>query len=215
MKPDVSLSWETAPTTMGIGPSARGYHAATMAGDLLVVFGGFSKNNPSTDFGDLHALDTMSWNWITLTTLTSLSANSPGSRRESSITALGDLIIVYGGMRGSAVVSSIVYILDAVALRQESKISWKTPVPVKDGHPSATGRKGHGAVALSNTLMLVYGGDTQKPAPNRLSDDVLVYDTSSSTWLDLTVHGVTKPSGRSRYALASIDGGSSVVCLVG
>ena len=73
----VSLQYEPRPTR-GIPPSARGYHAATLADGRLWIFGGYDGR---TAHDDVHMLDLASSAYLSQVTGFSIDVDSDMSRR--------------------------------------------------------------------------------------------------------------------------------------
>lgn len=73
----VSLQYEPRPTR-GIPPSARGYHAATLADGLLWIFGGYDGR---VAYDDVHMLDLASSAYLSQVTGFSIDVVSDMGRR--------------------------------------------------------------------------------------------------------------------------------------
>ena len=146
-------------TPGGTPPSARTYHITACVEDKFIVYsGGQSGSDPVGD-RQVHCFDVATQAWSTL----NIRGDSPKPRHGHLVVAVGNKILVHGGMSGSTFYDDLL-VLDL------GKSSW-TSVKQKKVHPSA--RAAHGGFVLGQDVY-VFGGMNRDGA----LDDMYKLDTS-------------------------------------
>jgi len=172
-----SLMW-SKPDQSGPPPSPRSYHASTVYGNRLLIFGGAEKDN------NLYVLntDTMEWNRPECTGF------GPDARKETSIAVYQKKLIVFGGVSFSGMETlNELHILDFA-----SKV-WTKQVP-RGAIPER--RCGHIAVLVGKTLV-VYGG---RAGGNKGSfEDIHFTSADDISWAKTKGTGY-KPEARANHS---------------
>lgn len=157
-----SHTWSVL-TAGGTAPSPRTYHTTACVGDRFIVYsGGQSGSDPVGD-RQVHCFDASSQEWSTL----NIHGESPKPRHGHLVAAVGNKIIVHGGMSGTTFYDDL-HVLDIV------KKSW-TSIKQKKVFPCA--RAAHGGFVQGSDLY-VFGGMNREGALH----DMFKLDTSEHAW---------------------------------
>lgn len=150
-----AMRWEEVETS-GKKPSARGYHTATLIGNVMVIIGGSDGKECFTDVWFLN-LDTLVWSMV--------KQQSPTHRRLAhSATQVGSYIFIVGGHNSSEYGSDLL-LFNLVSLQYEPRTILGKP-------PSA---RGYHATILADSRVFLFGGYNGQSA----FDDVHVLDLAA------------------------------------
>ncbi|KIK09996.1 hypothetical protein K443DRAFT_80945 [Laccaria amethystina LaAM-08-1] len=154
-----AMRWEEVETS-GKRPSARGYHTATLIGNVMVIIGGSDGKECFTDVWFLN-LDTLVWSIV--------KQQSPTHRRLAhSATQVGSYIFIVGGHNSSEYGSDLL-LFNLVSLQYEPRTILGKP-------PSA---RGYHATVLADSRVFLFGGYNGQSA----FDDVHVLDLAAGAYL--------------------------------
>jgi len=182
-------------TTTGRRPRGRYSHAmASVAnGTMLLVFGGsfegFGHNQVLTD--EAWSFNMLNAEWSQLTG--GATGEWPSARYGHAMAAVSDTrVLLFGGERGLMSPMNDLWSLDV-----PSTIWTQLTGGVSGAWPSA--RSGHTMVAVSNTRVLLFGGDMA-------SDELWSLDVPSAIWTRLMVGASGAwPSARQGHAMVAVS----------
>ena len=128
------------PTSTADAPSARIYHTAVWTGSLMIVWGGLGLQQlPYLNTGSRYDPVTNSWAPTSIT-------GAPSARYDHTAVWTGDLMVVWGGVDGNALL--------AIGGRYNPAADTWTQISTVD---APAGRIDHSAIWTGN-LMVVWGG---------------------------------------------------------
>ncbi len=137
-----TLTWQAVMPSSGTAPTSRTYHHAVMADDLVVYSGGQSGSDPVGD-RQVHCFHPRTESWNTL----NVRGDAPKPRHGHLVAAVGNKILVHGGMAGPTFYDDL-HVLDL------DRNVWQK-VKQKKGNPCA--RAAHGGVVVGTDLY-IFGG---------------------------------------------------------
>jgi len=186
----------TKPGVEGDIPGERDGHSAAIIGNYMYVFGGYEEIIER--FGqDVYRLDLSSYAWKLL----SFAGEPPVHRDFHTATAIGQLMIIYGGrsdLTGGqwqpAVNMGPDYYSNKVSYFDTVTSTWHSPAIHQ---PLPSGRRSHSAINLEGK-MLIFGGYNGRTKEHK--DDLWLLDTESWSWMQVEPRGVG-PNPRRRQAL--------------
>ncbi|TFK29105.1 galactose oxidase [Coprinopsis marcescibilis] len=154
-----ALKWEEQHTT-GRKPGPRGYHSATLVGDVMVVVGGSDGKECFTDIWLLN-LETLVWSMV--------KQQAPVYKRLShSATQVGSYLFVIAGHNGAEYCSEIL-MLNLVSLQYEPRTIYGKPPSMRGNH----------ATVLSDSRVFLFGGFNGQQG----FDDVHILDLAAGAYL--------------------------------
>ncbi|KAL2914378.1 hypothetical protein HK105_206150 [Polyrhizophydium stewartii] len=139
------------------------------AGDRLFVFGGGAQMSSPVADQRTYCLDLERLAWVVVHCPRD-GVCSPAPRLGHSLTAVGSLVVMFGGLDGDRILDEL-WAFDMVSFR------WFQP-PVDGPRPS--GRCAHTATAIGSSIVVI-GGMVRNPSP-AVADDVWVLDTVTWSW---------------------------------
>ncbi|TFK37602.1 hypothetical protein BDQ12DRAFT_699034 [Crucibulum laeve] len=155
------LKWQLMETT-GRTPRGRGYHTATLVGNVMVVIGG---SDGKDSFKDVSCLDLDRLTWTTML------AEEQHRRLAHSSTQVGSYLFIWGGhdaTHGSEYRNDLL-LFNLVSLQYETRSVFGT-LPSKRGHHSTV---------LADSRLFLFGGYNGTTA----FDDVHVLDLAACAYL--------------------------------
>ncbi|KAJ3425089.1 faciogenital dysplasia protein [Anaeramoeba flamelloides] len=153
-------TWIDEQEIIGIPPTKRYGHSASVISDQLWIFGGKSEN---TFFNDLYCFITSSSTWYSL----EVSGTLPTPRFFNSASFISDQLIIFGG-QSEEVINNDVWVYDLPSEQwYEADVEGQIPSP----------RYQHKCVVINNRLWF-FGGKTKKEK----SETIVVLDLETARW---------------------------------
>eukprot|EP00741_Cyanophora_paradoxa_P009306 tig00000144_g9014.t1 len=194
------MTW-SQPVIHGVAPSERWGNSATLVGNKVIVFGGYSRSSSGIGrcFNDLFVFDiaTMSWE------APGVTGEPPSERTGHSATLVGNRLYLIGGASAGDHCFNDVHIFDI------EKRHWWKPGRIYGKRP--TERCGHLA-ALAGSEIVVYGGVGAGDTGFRCLNDVHVFDLERTEWRQPGTSGAA-PS--ERWGHSAVMRGSSLYVVGG
>eukprot|EP00276_Gloeochaete_wittrockiana_P007799 CAMPEP_0184658846 /NCGR_PEP_ID=MMETSP0308-20130426/27138_1 /TAXON_ID=38269 /ORGANISM="Gloeochaete witrockiana, Strain SAG 46.84" /LENGTH=313 /DNA_ID=CAMNT_0027098167 /DNA_START=44 /DNA_END=982 /DNA_ORIENTATION=- len=166
-----ATSW-TKISPSGTLPAERWGHSAVVAGNKLLLFGGYASTRVegNTFFKDFHILDLDLMEWFQPV----ITGTAPTERWGNSATLLGSTVWVFGGYSRSSVGVGRCF-NDAYTLCLNT-MTWSQPIL---SGPIPSERTGHSATVVGNSRIFIVGGAS---AGDHCYNDVYSLDTDSKCW---------------------------------
>ncbi|KAH7930538.1 galactose oxidase [Leucogyrophana mollusca] len=180
--------------TTGEIPSPRVGHASALADNVLIVWGGDTKTDPTskpTDKQDdgLYLLNLVSREWTRVNTY----GPSPAGRSGHAVAMIGTKFFVFGGQVDGEFLND----LWAFDLSERTQATWELCEPAGIERPAQ--RAGHAVVACGDRIIVFGGVDSQYHY-----NDTWAFDVNTKKWSELQCIGFI-PSNREGHAIAIVD----------
>lgn len=181
--------------TGGEMPSPRVGHASAIVSSVLIIWGGDTKTDPSSDQSEkqddgLYLLNLVSREW----TRVAMHGPAPAGRYGHAVTMVGTKFFVFGGQVDGEFLNDL-WSFDLNTLRTTT--AWELCQPVGAARPAQ--RTGHACVTYQDRIIVFGGTDGQYHY-----NDTWSYDTNTRTWSELQCIGFI-PSPREGHAAAVVD----------
>ncbi|KAG2120686.1 uncharacterized protein F5147DRAFT_563267 [Suillus discolor] len=181
--------------TAGEIPSPRVGHASAIVSSVLIIWGGDTKTDPSSDQSEkqddgLYLLNLVSREW----TRVAMHGPAPAGRYGHAVTMVGTKFFVFGGQVDGEFLNDL-WSFDLNTLRTTT--AWELCQPVGAARPAQ--RTGHACVTYQDRIIVFGGTDGQYHY-----NDTWSYDTNTRTWSELQCIGFI-PSPREGHAAAVVD----------
>lgn len=182
-----SHSWST-PSVSGAAPSPRTYHVSGTAAkeDRFFVFSGGEAGSQPVGDRQLHCFDASKMKWSSMPA----KGTPPKPRHGHTLTLLQDRLVLFGGMAGHAFYNDL-------CLYDLATGEWKTVKTRKQDWPC--GRAAHGAVALDQGRMALFGGMCGQGA----LADLWILSCDDWKWTRIEVEG-PPPASRLDFAMTLV-----------
>ena len=193
-------------TTAGPQPSGRRDHTMTAVanGTRLLVFGGSSvpRVHGQSKCDDSWIFNVLSAEWTQLTA--GATGVWPNERIGHAMAAVSDTsVLLFGGQTGADYAG---YALDELWSLDVPSTNWMQLTAGATGAwPSA--RFGHAMVVVSDTRVLLFGGQTATGTGTERSDELWSLDVPSTIWTQLIQVGASGawPSARRWHEMAAVS----------
>jgi N-acetylneuraminic acid mutarotase len=193
-------------TTAGPQPSGRRDHTMTAVanGTRLLVFGGSSvpRVHGQSKCDDSWIFNVLSAEWTQLTA--GATGVWPNERIGHAMAAVSDTsVLLFGGQTGADYAG---YALDELWSLDVPSTNWTQLTAGATGAwPSA--RFGHAMVVVSDTRVLLFGGQTATGTGTERSDELWSLDVPSTIWTQLIQVGASGawPSARRWHEMAAVS----------
>ncbi|KAJ3450697.1 faciogenital dysplasia protein [Anaeramoeba flamelloides] len=153
-------TWIDEQEIIGIPPTKRYGHSASVISDQLWIFGGKSEN---IFFNDLYCFITSSLTWYSL----EVSGTLPAPRYFNSASFISDQLIIFGG-QSKEVINNDVWVYDLPSEQwYEADVEGQIPSP----------RYQHKCVVINDRLWF-FGGKTKKEK----SETIAILDLETARW---------------------------------
>ncbi|KAG1757769.1 hypothetical protein EDB19DRAFT_1891465 [Suillus lakei] len=181
--------------TGGEIPSPRVGHASAIVSSVLIVWGGDTKTDPSSDQTEkqddgLYLLNLVSREW----TRVAMHGPAPAGRYGHAVTMVGTKFFVFGGQVDGEFLNDL-WSFDLNTLRTTT--TWEQCQPAGAARPAH--RTGHACVTYQDRIIVFGGTDGQYHY-----NDTWSFDTNTKTWSELQCIGFI-PSPREGHAAAVVD----------
>ncbi|KAF8546039.1 galactose oxidase, partial [Imleria badia] len=176
-------------------PSPRVGHASAVCSSVLIVWGGDTKTDPTSDPTEkqddgLYLLNLVSKEW----TKVSMNGPSPSGRYGHAVTMAGTKFFVFGGQVDGEFMDDLWY-FDLNTCKTQTR--WKLCQPSTADRPAQ--RTGHICVTYGDRIIVFGGTDGQHHY-----NDTWAYDVNTRRWTELQCIGYI-PSPREGHAAAVVD----------
>lgn len=181
--------------TTGEIPTPRVGHASAIVSSVLIVWGGDTKTDPTTNSAEkqddgLYLLNLVSKEWTRVT----MCGPSPAGRYGHAVTMVGTRFFVFGGQVDGEFLNDL-WSFDLNTLRSQTQ--WELCQPAGSEKPAP--RTGHICVTHGDRIIVFGGTDGQYHY-----NDTWAYDVNSRRWTELQCIGFI-PSPREGHAAAVVD----------
>ncbi|KAJ8594806.1 galactose oxidase, partial [Rhizopogon salebrosus TDB-379] len=181
--------------TAGEIPSSRVGHASAIVSSVLIVWGGDTKTDPTTNQSDkqddgLYLLNLVSREW----TRVAMHGPAPAGRYGHAVTMVNTKFFVFGGQVDGEFLNDL-WAFDLNTLRTQT--TWELCQPVGPARPAH--RTGHACVTYRDRIIVFGGTDGQYHY-----NDTWSFDTNTRVWTELQCIGFI-PSPREGHAAAVVD----------
>lgn len=179
------MEWHS-PLVGGSPPCERSGHTASVIGNKIFVFGGYSYAGGEW-LNDMHVLNTGRMKWRKI----SFFGQVPSGRNYHTASVVGKKIYIFGGFGNN------VWLNDMHIFSTET-FTWSEPQENGDGEPPSE-HSDHVAFVFGKNIF-IFGGYYAK----RQLNDLHLFDTVKESWLRPLLSGVA-PCGRNYHTASVVD----------